>query len=87
MIPLLLNQVTVGRAVQNATWEIGLQDPSVSRPHAQMERRDGRWVLIDLGSANGTRVNTEKLIEGEERVLEDGDVIAFGATLVLFRSV
>ena len=87
IIPLLLNTVTVGRAITNATWEIGLQDPSVSRPHARMERQDGKWVLIDLGSANGTRVNTEKLPEGEQRILKDGDIIAFGATMVLFRAV
>ena len=87
VIPLLLNTVTVGRAITNATWEIGLQDPSVSRPHARMERQDGKWVLIDLGSANGTRVNTERLPEGEQRILKDGDIIAFGATMVLFRAV
>lgn len=87
IIPLLLNTVTVGRAITDATWEIGLQDPSVSRPHARMERQDGVWVLIDLGSANGTRVNTEKLPEGEQRIIKDGDIIAFGATMVLFRAV
>jgi len=85
VIPLLLPLVTVGRAIIGATWEVSLPDPSVSRPHARIERQDTRWILTDLGSSNGTRVNAEKLPKEEERVLKDGDMIAFGATLVLFR--
>ena len=87
VIPLLLDEVTIGRAISNATWEIGLQDPSVSRPHARMVRRDGKWILIDLGSSNGTRVNAEKLDEGVNHLLDDGDIIAFGATMVLYRNI
>ncbi len=85
VIPLALDEVTVGRATTNYTWEIGLQDPSVSRPHAKLVRDDQRWVLHDLGSSNGTLINNETLGE-YPRVLADGDVIAFGATLVLFRA-
>jgi pSer/pThr/pTyr-binding forkhead associated (FHA) protein len=87
VVPLLLNTVTIGRAVKNATWEIGLQDPSVSRPHAVMERRGDQWVLMDLGSSNGTQVNAERVYEGEETMLQDGDIVSFGATMVLYRSM
>lgn len=84
-ISLWQSEVTVGRAVTNHTWEIGLLDPSVSRPHAKLIRVDNRWVVQDLSSSNGTRVNNTPVTE-KGRVLSDGDVIAFGGTLVLFRA-
>lgn len=84
IIPLLLDKVTVGRATSKANWEISLQDPSVSRPHAQIERVGSVWRVVDLGSANGTIVNGSTVTE-QGRILTDGDLIAFGATLVLFR--
>jgi pSer/pThr/pTyr-binding forkhead associated (FHA) protein len=84
VIPLVIKKVTVGRATSKATWEVALQDPSVSRPHAQLELVDRTWVINDLGSSNGTLVNGTPVTE-KGRALRDGDIIAFGATLVLFR--
>ena len=85
MIPLLLKEITVGRATSNATWEIGLQDQSVSRPHAKLERKEETWVLYDLGSSNGTKINNTPVTE-QGRPLRDGDIITFGQTLVLYRA-
>lgn len=82
--PLLLNSVTVGRATSKADWEICLQDPSVSRPHARLELVENTWVIYDLGSANGTMVNGTPVTE-KGRALRDGDVITFGTTVALFR--
>lgn len=84
-ITLWQNEITVGRAVANHTWEIGLLDPSVSRPHARLTRVDERWLLQDLGSSNGTSVNNVPVSE-KGRVLSDGDIIAFGGTIALFRA-
>ncbi|MDX1991099.1 MAG: FHA domain-containing protein [bacterium] len=84
-IPLLLQEITVGRATANATWEIGLQDPSVSRPHARLRRIDNNWVLYDLGSANGTTINSNPVNE-KGRALHDGDVVTMGATMMLYRA-
>jgi pSer/pThr/pTyr-binding forkhead associated (FHA) protein len=84
VIPLLLNRVTIGRATSKANWDIALQDPSVSRPHAQLERVNNVWMISDLGSANGTMVNGTAITE-KGRMLRDGDIIALGATLILFR--
>lgn len=84
-IPLLLNKVTIGRATSKADWEIGLQDPSVSRPHARLEMVDSNWMVYDLGSANGTLVNNTAVNE-KGRPLRDGDILTFGATIVLFRT-
>lgn len=84
-IPLLLPTVTIGRATSRADWDIFLQDPSVSRPHARLQLVEQHWVITDLGSANGTLVNGTAVTE-KGRVLRDGDVITFGSTMALFRA-
>jgi len=84
IIPLLLDKITIGRATSKASWEVSLQDPSVSRPHARIERVGQVWSIVDLGSANGTIVNNTPVPE-QGCVLKDGDLIAMGTTLVLFR--
>jgi len=57
-------------------------DETASRRHASIERLDGRWVLRDLSSANGTTLNGEPV--AGEAVLFDGDVITIGAVSVRF---
>ena len=84
-IPLLLKEITVGRATSNAVWEIGLQDQSVSRPHAKLKYQEETWILYDLGSSNGTKINNTPVTE-QGRPLRDGDIITFGQTLVLYRA-
>ena len=60
-------------------------DEQVSRLHAQFERVEQDWTVIDDGlSRNGTFVNGERLT-GRRR-LSDGDAIRFGGTTVTFRS-
>lgn len=72
---LLRSEITTvgrGRAV-----DIRLTDPSVSRLHAEIVRRGPYAYIVDLGlSRNGTRVNGRPVAR---RVLEDGDVVSFGA--------
>lgn len=64
------------------TWEIRLNDPSVSRPHARFERRQGCYYLSDLRSANGTLLNGRPV--GEAAALTDGDLIVVGSTHLRF---
>ncbi len=66
-------EVVIGRS--NDT-HMQLFDETVSRQHAQIRHVDGRVVLADLGSANGTDLNGEA-VDGEA-VLFDGDVIEIG---------
>src|ERR1019366_4638262 len=57
--------------------DVHLGDPSVSRLHAEIIRRGPYAYVTDLGlSRNGTRVNGRPIAR---RVLEDGDVLTFGA--------
>ena len=64
---------TVGRG---GGVDISLDDPSVSRLHAEIIRRGDHFYVADLGlSINGTRVNGRPV---GRRVLADGDVLSFG---------
>lgn len=36
-----------------------VKDPSVSEKHAELAFKEGRWVIRDLGSSNGTKLNGE----------------------------
>jgi hypothetical protein len=56
--------------------EVVLSDPTVSRRHAQLHFRDGRWILQDLGSRNGTIVNGVRVGRCE---LRPGDELRVGA--------
>ena len=57
--------------------DIRLEDPSVSRLHAELVRRGPYVYVTDLGlSRNGTRVNGRPVAR---RVLDDGDVLSFGS--------
>lgn len=85
IIPLLLDVITVGRATSNGTWEIALQDPSVSRPHASFERIGQYWHIRDLGSSNGTMVNQQRVTNAVKK-LGDGDTVTLGASILLFRT-
>jgi len=69
--------LTVGRG---KGVDIALEDPSVSRLHAELVRRADFYYVCDLGlSANGTRVNGRPVAR---RLLSDGDVVSFGAARV-----
>ncbi|WP_433433718.1 FHA domain-containing protein [Nonomuraea sp. CA-141351] len=57
--------------------DLVLSDLTVSRVHAELRREgDGGWMLVDLGSLNGTRLNGWRLV-GPARV-RSGDEISFG---------
>jgi hypothetical protein len=56
---------------------VALSDPQVSRHHAEVQRGEFGFRIVDLGSTNGTQVNG---VVVKERSLADGDVIVVGAT-------
>jgi hypothetical protein len=71
--------VTMGRSRQ---CEVMVDDPNVSRAHAEIRPRGGSWVLADLGSTNGSRLNGRR-VEGPE-VLKPGDEIEIGTSIIAF---
>ncbi|HEY9444725.1 MAG TPA: FHA domain-containing protein [Gemmatimonadales bacterium] len=78
-MPIRTPVVNVGRADFN---DIVLAEPSVSTTHAKLQRRDGLWVISDLGSTNGTYVEGEPV--AGETPLAPGTTIRFGDVAVLF---
>jgi pSer/pThr/pTyr-binding forkhead associated (FHA) protein/predicted Ser/Thr protein kinase len=70
----------LGRQAPNEEGKLG-GDPRISRRHARVWRgEDGRLSVEDLGSANGTFVNDERI--GAARVLEPGDLVRVGSTVL-----
>jgi hypothetical protein len=56
--------------------DIVVNDPSVSRRHAMIERRPEGWVVLDQRSANGTFVNSHRV---DQAVLQGGNQLRLGA--------
>ncbi|MFN2591002.1 MAG: FhaA domain-containing protein [Actinomycetota bacterium] len=77
--PLRKDRVSIGRLEES---DIALSDPGVSRRHAEVQRRDGDFVVVDLGSTNGTMVNEAAI---SERTLQPGDRITIGRSVLEFR--
>ncbi|HEV7472966.1 MAG TPA: FHA domain-containing protein [Pyrinomonadaceae bacterium] len=70
--------------------DLDTDDPEakVSRRHARITFSDGKYVLEDLGSTNGTFVNRGKrLAPGTRQPLSDGDEIIVGKTFLRFHVV
>ena len=71
-------RVLIGRTDQ---CNIIINDSSVSRKHASIESKDGRFLLHDLKSTNGTLVNGNFI---DIHVLNHGDKIRIGRTVLQF---
>jgi hypothetical protein len=69
---------TIGRS---AGCELTLRDRMVSRRHARIHRRDGRWFVEDLDSSNGILVNG---IKSRRERLVDGDLLEIGSSRFRF---
>jgi hypothetical protein len=68
--------------------DLDSDDPEakVSRRHARISLRDGKYLIEDLGSTNGTFVNRgHRLAPGDRQPLKDGDEIIVGKTFLRFR--
>ncbi|MCX7856169.1 MAG: FHA domain-containing protein [Anaerolineae bacterium] len=77
-VPLTAPTINIGRALDN---DIIIEHPHVSRHHAQLRRRYGRYVIYDLGSSGGTLVNGYPV---QECVLRTGDVISLASFEIIY---
>ncbi len=75
-----MESIIVGREQE---CDFFLDDATVSRQHAKLEKKWGGMVLLDLSSKNGTYVNHEKI---KEKVIRDGDKLMFGTVKCLYRN-
>ncbi len=76
-------KIKVGRAAEN---EIVLNDPRVSRNHAELEWNGTGFTRRDLGSANGTSVNGQRLANAA-RMLRDGDEILLSKQVLSYEII
>jgi FHA domain/Domain of unknown function (DUF1707) len=73
------DQFSIGR---DASCDLAIPDMTVSRRHAQLERTRDGWLISDLESTNGTRVNGWR-VRGKMPV-RAGDVVSFGNLETVF---
>lgn len=86
-IPLIFKpggrRLNVGRVSDN---DVALNDTSVSKIHATLVmNHEGTLLVADTGSTNGTYINGRRIVYGEARHIEEGDVVGFGDVEVRFR--
>ncbi len=72
------SRVVIGRSRE---CEITLEDANVSRRHAELRPKGDSWLVADLGSTNGVKVNHRRV---EQAVLRHGDQVTIGLTELEF---
>jgi len=77
--PLSKETVVIGRM---DGCDVVLADRGVSRRHAEIRREGDEWVVVDLGSLNGTEVNGHRV---NRHRLQPGDRVLVGDTTLEFR--
>ncbi|MFZ5446724.1 MAG: FHA domain-containing protein [Myxococcota bacterium] len=78
VVPLLSERLVLGRGLEA---DFKLDDPRLSRRHAEVTRVGLGFVLVDLHSCNGTFVNGQRVSQHE---LRDGDGIRVGGNVLRF---
>jgi len=72
--PIAVPRVIIGSGKEA---DVVIDDPTVSRKHALIRRRFGRYAVTDLGSTNGTYVNGRRIEQSS--IIKSGDKLSFGA--------
>ena len=72
------NEIYIGRGIEN---DFVIGDPTISRKHFRVRRRFDEYLLVDLGSGNGTMING---VRQAEYVLHTEDIITIGNTKIQF---
>lgn len=67
--------------------DLGAKDKGVSRRHAMLRPTPTQIMLLDLGSTNGTSLNSVPVGEGIARPVADGNTIMLGALTLVLRQV
>ena len=74
LIELTLDEVVVGR---RDSCDLVLSHPNVSSVHCRLAFRMGKWIVEDLRSSNGVKVNGDRIPPNAPRPLSPGDEVTF----------
>lgn len=75
--------ITFGRAPDNT---LVIEDASVSSHHGTLTLQDGDYILRDIGSTNGSRLNGKDLATDTDYHLQDGDFVRLGKVEASYES-
>lgn len=78
VFPLKEPVINIGRRLEN---HLAIDDPRVSRTHAQLRAIKGRYILFDLNSTGGTFINGQRIAQS---ILYPGDVISLAGVTLIF---
>ena len=78
VFPLIQSVINIGRRLDN---QLVIDDPRISRNHAQLRSIKGRFVIFDLNSTGGTFVNGQRT---SQSVMYPGDVISLAGVPLVF---
>lgn len=69
---------TIGRHLDN---DLVINDPSISRFHAEIQFKENQFILVDKNSTSGTFLNNKKI---NQNILFAGDIIVISKTPIMF---
>lgn len=72
-------EIGLGRIQDN---EFVIDDPLVARRHAQIILRGKHLFVVDLGTHNGTFLNSSRIVEHSSQLVKSGDQIKIGSTVL-----
>ena len=78
VFPLTVPVINIGRRLEN---QLTIDDPRVSRTHAQLRSIKGRYVIFDLNSTGGTFINGKRI---NQTILYPGDIISLAGVNLVF---
>jgi len=81
VVPLVRDEITIGRKEGNT---IRLTERNVSRRHARLRKTDSHYLIEDLQSYNGVKVNGQRI--SEEVALDAGDEVTIGDYVIAMQS-
>lgn len=90
LIVAMIGELVVGRAHAPSAAQLpdidltayGAEEKGVSRRHLKLIREQETITVEDLGSANGTYLNGQRLVPHEARILRDGDELRMGRLVI-----
>lgn len=83
VVPLVRDEITIGRKEGNT---IRLTERNVSRRHARLRKDDGAYLIEDLGSYNGVRINGRRIESEGAAPLQPGDQVVIGDYVIALQS-